>query len=114
MIPGPPSSVASSSSAGSHDSRLEEKIIWSYMRNLRGVIGVLYQPMLTSHQSPSLGVLADEYLRAHGYTPPAISIIVSIAKSSASVEVFIDALTVHGFAQTEASFLWDIIDHEAE
>ena len=114
MKPGPPSSVAGSSSAGSQDSRLEENIIWSYIRNLQGVIGVLYQPMLTSHQSPSLGVLADEYLRAHGYTPPAIGVIVSIAKSSESVEVFTDALTVHGFAQTEASFLWDIIDHEAE
>ena len=70
--------------------------------------------MLASYQSPSLGVLANEYLRAHGYTPPAIDAIVSTAKSSKSVEIFTNALTVHGFAQMEASFLWDIIDHEAE
>lgn len=112
--PGPARSVASSSSTGSDDSRLEDDIIWSYIRNLQGVIGVLYQPMLTSHQLPSLGVLADEYLRAHGYTPPAIDVIVVTAKSSESVEVFVDALTMHGFAQTEAKFLWDIIDHEAD
>jgi hypothetical protein len=70
--------------------------------------------MVTPHQSASLGALADEYLRAHGYTPPAIDIIVSTAKSSASADVFVDALTAHGFAQTEANFLWDIIDHESE
>jgi len=96
--PGPARSVASSSSTGSDDSRLEDDIIWSYIRN----------------QLPSLGVLADEYLRAHGYTPPAIDVIVVTAKSSESVEVFVDALTMHGFAQTEAKFLWDIIDHEAD
>ena len=67
--------------------------------------------MLTSSQSASLGVLADDYLHAHGYT---LSAIVSTAKSSASVEEFVDVLTVHGFAQMEANFLWDIIEHESE
>ena len=81
---------------------------------MRGVIGVLYEPMPTSHESESLGVLADDYLRAHGYTSTAIGTIASTAKSFASVEAFIDVLTVHGFACTEAKFLWDIIDHEQE
>jgi hypothetical protein len=111
-------SVAGSSSAGSHDNRLiakeDRKTLWSYIRSLEGVVGVLYQPILTPHQSASLGVLADDYLRSHGYTPPAIDEIVSIANSSASVDAFVDALTVHGFARTEANFLWDIIDHELE
>jgi hypothetical protein len=70
--------------------------------------------MPTSHQSESLGALADDYLRAHGYTPTAIDDIVSTAKSSASVEEFLDLLTVHGFARTEAKFLWDIIDLETQ
>ena len=70
--------------------------------------------MPTSHQSASLGVLADDYLHAHGYTPPAIGFIVSTAMSSASVEDFIDALTMHDFARMEARFLWDIINLESE
>jgi hypothetical protein len=70
--------------------------------------------MPTSHQSASLGVLADDYLHAHGYTPPAIDFIVSTAKSSAFAEDFIDVLTMHGFARMEARFLWDIIDLESE
>lgn len=78
------------------------------------MIGVLYQPMPTSHQSASLGNLADDYLHAHGYTPAAIDFIVSIIKSSVSLEEFIDVLTMHGFARTEARFLWDIIDLESE
>ena len=92
----------------------DNREIWSYIWNLQGVIGVLYQPKLTSSQSASLGVLADDYLLAHGYTLSAINVIVSTAKSSASVEEFVDVLTVHGFAQTEAKFLWDIIEHESE
>ena len=109
--------TAGGSSTASHDSHLisnDDREIWSYIWNLQGVIGVLYQPMLTSFQSASLGVLADDYLLAHGYTLSAINVIVSTAKSSASVEEFVDVLTVHGFAQTEAKFLWDIIEHESE
>ena len=78
------------------------------------MIGVLYEPMPTSHQSASLGVLADNYLHAHGYTLPAIDFIVSTVKSSASVEEFIDVLTMHGFARMEAKFLWDLINIESE
>jgi hypothetical protein len=78
------------------------------------VIGVLYQPMPTSHQSASLGNLADDYLHAHGYTPPTIDFIVSTTKSSESVQEFIEVLTMHGFPRTEARFLWDIIDLESE
>jgi hypothetical protein len=68
--------------------------------------------MPRSHQSGSIGILANNYLHAHRYTPPAIDFIVSTAKSSASVEDFIDVLTMHGFAQMEAKFLWDIIDYD--
>ena len=106
---------ARSSSAVSLDSRFDDSnTIWSYIRNLHGVIGVLYQPMPTSHQSPSLGNLADDYLHAHGYTPATIDFIVSIIKSSVSVDEFIEVLTMHGLARTEARFLWDIIDLESE
>lgn len=78
------------------------------------MIGVLYEPMPTSHRSASLGALADNYLHAHGYTPSAIDFIVSTVKSSASVEEFIDVLTMHGFPRMEAKFLWDLIDIESE
>ena len=46
--------------------------------------------------------------------PPAIDFIVSTVKSSVSVEEFINVLTMHGFAQMEAKFLWDLIDIESE
>ena len=46
--------------------------------------------------------------------PPAIEFIVSTVKSSVSVEEFINVLTMHGFAQMEAKFLWDIINIESE
>lgn len=106
---------AASSSAASLDSRFDDSnTLWSYIRSLHGVIGVLYEPMPRSHQSASLGNLADDYLLAHGYTTPAIDFIVSTVKSSVSVEEFIDVLTMHGFARTEAKFLWDIIDLESE
>ena len=106
---------AGSSSAASLDSRLDDSnTIWSYIRSLHGVIGVLYQPMPTSCQSASLGNLADDYLHAHGYTLPAIDFIVTTTQSSASVEDFIDVLTMHGFARTEAKFLWHIIDFESK
>ena len=61
---------AGSSSAVSLDSHIDDSNkILSYIRSLHRVIGVLYEPMPTSHQSASLGVLADNYLHAHRYTP---------------------------------------------
>ena len=82
------------------------------MCNLQGIAGVLYQPVPTPQQSTPLGILADDYLRAHGYTSDAIESVTSIACSSSSLEGFMDTLTALGFARTEAEFLWNIIDHE--
>ena len=60
---------AGSSSAVSLDSHIDNSnTIWSYtcIWSLHRVIGVLYEPMPTSHQSASLGVLADNYRLQRG------------------------------------------------
>ena len=75
-------------------------------------MGVLYQPVNPPrpHKSASLGPLADDYLLAHGYTQSAIDTIATTAMSSPSEEDFIDFLVSSSLAQTEAAFLWDIIE----
>jgi hypothetical protein len=88
--------------------------IWSYIRNLAGITGVLHQPQALvapgPHESASLGALANNYLRAHGYTQRAINTITSTARSSPSAEGFVDSLVACGLAQTEAIFLREIIE----
>jgi hypothetical protein len=81
--------------------------IWSYIRHLRGIIGVLYHPDVVPRpqESASLGALANDYLLAHGYTQPAINFIASTSILSPSAEGFVDSLVQYGLARTEAKFL---------
>lgn len=112
-------SAGGSSAAGSHITNMDEPPkIWSYIRNLQGIIGVLYQPLVPvvprPQESASLGVLAENYLQAHGYTQSAINSIASTARSSPSAEGFVDSLIAYGLTRTEAKFLWDIIEWKTE
>ena len=99
------------SSVSPHPADNEDNTIWSYVRDLRGVVGILYRSVPPSPPSESLGERADRYLLAHGYTHPAITTITLAAHSSSSHTEFAEALAVQGVPWTEAEWLWDIIDH---
>jgi hypothetical protein len=86
--------------------------IYQYIRNLRGIVDVLYQPRERMEDPPpSLGALADSYLDAHGYGSASIFYIHGAYEQCDNIEDFADELCTLGMARKEAWWLWEIISN---
>jgi hypothetical protein len=87
--------------------------IYSHIRNIRGVVGSLARPSSSQLQeaaAPSLGSHADEFLKAFGFQTSAKRQIFNAYKDSQTVDDFVDLLMDEGMAQTEAEWLWRIVN----
>lgn len=100
-------SISSASPLSSTD------VKWMYIRNLSGIIRVLFAPFNSWHlvEVPSLGTHIDEYVYAHGYTHEAILEIKDAAVKAENINVFTDLLTQKGLPLMEARYLWRNIDY---
>lgn len=85
-------------------------IIYSYVRNLRGVIeSRFYQSDCVPPPKPAaevLGVHTLKYLQAHGYVQSAIASIVELYLTSHTEQDFALALARLGLPLAEGFFLW--------
>jgi hypothetical protein len=86
--------------------------VYSHIRSLQGVIGSLARPSSSQPQEhdPVLGVHADTFLSAYGYQTSAKWQIHDAHKDAESVDEFVDILMAEGMAQTEAEWMWNIIN----
>ncbi|KAH9951709.1 hypothetical protein B0H21DRAFT_818146 [Amylocystis lapponica] len=88
---------------------------WIYQleRSVDGVQGHRYtqQRGPADNAIPTLGAIADHYLRAHGYVVDSRLLILQACYWSDSVESFVETLAPNGFVVAEMEFLWSIIDH---
>ncbi|KAJ7041255.1 hypothetical protein C8F04DRAFT_1177438 [Mycena alexandri] len=90
------------------------KLVDSYMRDLSGIVGVIYGSTTSAptYQSYDLGRHTSYYLQAHGYDESAIEEIQKLWAQSDDVENFVELLTSRGMAATEVRWLWDLIRHD--
>lgn len=87
-------------------------IIYSHVRNLRGIIETRYYftpPNVEQAHRSDLGLHATQYLSAHGYTASAIETIINALNASSSEQNFTLRLSEHGLALAEAQCLWYLI-----
>lgn len=111
------SSVASASSLASSSlsstSRADASLlIYTHVRNLRGILSSNYCQTSTSRvegQAKSLGALAVQYLASHGYGTADVTTIVRIHQQARSNDQFVLDLAKYGMPITEARFLLILI-----
>ena len=93
---------------------LTAPIIYTHIRNLRGVLeSRYYRSTVIPTVAPgfdTLGPHAQKYLIAHGYIESAVQIIVGAHRSSRTGEDFSFLLSRRGLPLTEGLFLWDLIN----
>lgn len=88
-------------------------IIYSHVRNLRGIISSHHYPMSTTNEQNmgrQLGTLASHYLASHGYSAEDISAIVEAYRCVGSNDQLVMFLARRGMAVSEARFLLVLID----
>ena len=88
-------------------------IVYSHVRNLRGVLSSHYYPTSTKQirtLSRSLGSLASRYLASHGYRAEDVNLIMDTYRRTHSREEFVTSLARRGMAVNEANFLLVLID----
>jgi hypothetical protein len=89
--------------------------IYQHIRNLAGITKTLTDaPAPTSpdddeERPPSLGLIIDSYLTAHGYKTTSILYIAFAYKEMSSMEAFADMLCGKGMARLEAEWIWQHI-----
>lgn len=90
-------------------------IIYSHIRNLRGIISSNYYPTPTTtirRSARPLGDLAARYLASHGYSVEIVDLIIDAHRHHSS-DQFILFLAGRGMAINEAKFLLLLIEHVA-
>ncbi|KAJ7016999.1 hypothetical protein C8F04DRAFT_1339618 [Mycena alexandri] len=112
------SDASTSSQPASHAQASQKsspmKLVDSYMRDLSGIVGIIYGSTTSAptYQSYDLGRHTSYYLQAHGYDESAIEEIQKLWAQSDDVEKFVELLTSRGMAATEVRWLWDLIRHD--
>ncbi|KAL4077214.1 hypothetical protein V8B97DRAFT_2102577 [Scleroderma yunnanense] len=90
-------------------------IIYSHVRNLRGIISSHYYPTSTTHirnLARPLGDLAARYLASHGYNAEVVNLIIEARGRVHSSEQLVTFLARRGMAVNEAKFLLVLINHD--
>ena len=94
------------------------KPVYQYVQSLAGVISSLARRLAVQLEDEdiltSLGANALKYLKAHGYTISSIHHIDHAYTSSNNLQDFIGYLHPRGMAWTEAAYLWDLIQTDAD
>ncbi|KAF9231591.1 hypothetical protein BU15DRAFT_55947, partial [Melanogaster broomeanus] len=87
-------------------------IIYSHVHSLRGVIESHYYftPDQRHSRIESLGLLANQYLEAHGYLRSAALCIAEAHSNHTSAQDFALHLSCYGLPVAEGRFLWALID----
>ncbi|KIM55943.1 hypothetical protein SCLCIDRAFT_1220781 [Scleroderma citrinum Foug A] len=110
----PTSTIPARSDSSTHLAE-PSPIIYSHIRNLRGIISSNYYPTSTTSIRKSaclLGDLAACYLTCHGYSVETVDLIIDAHRCYSS-EQFIMFLAGRGMAMNEAKFLLLLIEHGA-
>ncbi|KAI6001835.1 hypothetical protein EDD15DRAFT_2361143 [Pisolithus albus] len=106
-------SSALPSTSPSSSEAVVSPIIYSHVRNLRGVISSNYYPTSTArirHLARPLGDLAARYLASHGYGSEAVDRIIEAHRRAHSNEELITFLAGQGMSVNEAKFLLVLVD----
>ena len=91
-------------------------IIYSHIRNLRGIISSHYYPTSTApvqNLARPLGDLAARYLASHGYGAEVVNPIIEARGRVHSGEQLVTSLARRGMAVNEAKFLLVLINHDS-
>ncbi|KAJ3488721.1 hypothetical protein NLJ89_g11587 [Agrocybe chaxingu] len=100
--------TASTSIAPAPHSSLTQ-MIYSFWRDLKGIIRAEFRPTPTWPVGDILGEVVESYLVMHGYDDPSIEAIRRIYFDSQTRAVFVRTLQVEGMAAAEAGWIWDHI-----
>ena len=108
-----PTSLAPSSPPSPSTSRADvSPLVYSHVRNLRGIISSNYYRMPTSdveRLAQPLGTLATQYLTSHGYGTSDVTMIVRIRQHACDNDQFVLDLARCGMTIAEAKFLLVLI-----
>ena len=108
-----PTSLAPSSPPSPSTSRADvSPLVYSHVRNLRGIISSNYYRMPTSdveRLAQPLGTLATQYLASHGYGTSDVTMIVRIRQHARDNDQFVLDLARCGMTIAEAKFLLVLI-----
>ncbi|KAI5999091.1 hypothetical protein EDD15DRAFT_2363117 [Pisolithus albus] len=88
-------------------------IIYSHVRNLRGIISSNYYPTSTTHirnLAQPLGQLAARYLASHGYGTEDVECILQAKRRARNSEDLVAFLAGRGMSVNEARFLLQLVD----
>ncbi|KIJ59848.1 hypothetical protein HYDPIDRAFT_170548 [Hydnomerulius pinastri MD-312] len=88
-------------------------IVYSHIRNLRGIIASRHYPTSMSQvltRAQPLGGLAARYLASHGYSLPDVDVIIRTYRHAKTNEQFTMKLARDGMAVDELNFLLELID----
>ncbi|KIK77027.1 hypothetical protein PAXRUDRAFT_17777 [Paxillus rubicundulus Ve08.2h10] len=121
-IPSTPSTPSSISVHSPHSDMLSSSsrarselspIVYSHIRNLRGIIASRHYPMLMSQvltRAQPLGGLAARYLASHGYSLSDVDVIIHTYRHMRTHEQFTRRLARDDMAVDELNFLLELVD----
>ncbi|KAF8154052.1 hypothetical protein B0H34DRAFT_860957 [Crassisporium funariophilum] len=113
--PSPYSTQLLAKKSGAHsfcDAPLVNEPLYSYVRDITGVVGTIDKPQQFESKKtsvPSFNALTHLYFQTHGYLASAQLIIALAYNNNDKAEGFVEYLANRGMAWTEAEFLWEII-----
>ena len=103
-----PASPPASSPLSSTSRADASPLIYTHVRNLRGILSSNYYRTSTSRvedQAQPLGALAMQYLASHGYGTADVTTIVRIHQQARNNDQFVLDLVKYGMTITEVRFL---------
>jgi hypothetical protein len=84
--------------------------VYSYVRNLKGIVGYTTSPGSSTRDS-AMGVYADDYFSAHGYLHGTVRLIQKAYEEAENIEDFVGRLSKEGVPITEAQYMYNLINN---
>lgn len=89
-----------------------QSIVYSYVRTLEGITGVLTSPPTVTFTS-AFGPRVDKFLISQGFQVGTVELIQKVYKATRpDMNAFVDRLAGYGYPITEARFLYSFITDE--
>lgn len=80
--------------------------VYQHIREIFGTVGFSGESCHEPVAPPSLGLLTDAYLQAHGYSINAALIIRRAYSDAQDADAFVEQVSAWGVAVKEAKFVW--------
>ena len=88
--------------------RSPSEIIYSYVRNFKGIVGYKTSPGSPARDSV-MGTYANDYFAAHGYLPGTVELIQKVYERAGGADAFVERLSEEGVPIAEAQYMYNLI-----